>query len=245
MIRVIGNGMMANAASALYSTYPVTVFASGVSNSRARAKSAYQREIDLLQKSMSDMSLLVYFSSFLAADGQSHYAVHKRYIEDLIKQNAASYIILRLPQVVGITNNDTLINYLVRTIARKEHLVIQTQAYRSLIDVEDVMRVLQQLINKKHSNITLPVGPCQPISVLDIVKMIETRVASNPSLVLSQAGNTQKADLTYLRQILGDNDPIFAEEYQCAVLEKYVMTLFELACVQNQHVIFEQRAKRP
>lgn len=234
ILSIVGNGMMAKSASVLSSDWPTTIFASGVSNSAETAQSSYQREIDLLQKAISDTSLFVYFSSYLAEDGNSVYAEHKRHIEELIKQETSNYIILRLPQVVGIASNNTLINYFVRAIVRKEYLALQKYAYRSLIDVEDVMRVLQTLIDKRLSNITISVGPSRPMKVTDIFKVIEEIVGGETSYEELETGTHQRADLTKLIQILGKNDPLFADGYQRCVLEKYALKLLHLNQINIQ-----------
>jgi nucleoside-diphosphate-sugar epimerase len=227
-VEIVGNGMMARAASVLNSNVPVTVFASGVSNSNEKVASEYQREIDLLEKSISNNSLFVYFSSYLAEDGDSQYAQHKRNAEDIVKQTGIRYLILRLPQVVGITYNNTLMNYIVKSIARKQHVLLQKHAYRSLIDVEDVMRVLQLLINKKYINLTLSVGPNQPINVIDIFKLVEEVLGSGTSYEELDSGSMQLANLTKLKKILGNKDVLFDEKYQKCVIEKYAKQLFQL-----------------
>ncbi|AFJ01904.1 NAD dependent epimerase/dehydratase family protein [Methylophaga frappieri] len=234
-IEIVGNGMMARAASVMRANLPVTIFASGVSNSNEKDVSAYRREINLLERSISDNALFVYFSSYLAEDGDSKYARHKRNVETIVKQTATRYIILRLPQVVGITGNNTLMNYFVKAITREEPVLLQKHAYRSLIDVVDVMRVLQLLIDKNDINLTLAVGPEQPINVIEIFKLVEEAIGCLTRYKEIDTGSKQFANLSELKKILGNKDVLFDDQYQKRVIEKYAMELFHLNQINFQN----------
>ena len=60
---IIGNGLLANAFKCLpQQENSVIIFASGVSNSKEFSKAAFDREKNLLLKSIKDDAMLVYFS---------------------------------------------------------------------------------------------------------------------------------------------------------------------------------------
>ena len=113
---VIGKGMMARAFSLYRSNNNVVVFASGVSNSRESSRKAFFRERNLLRECIATNGnkIIVYFSTWSIYDRmlkETPYVQHKIKMEKIIQRHAGTYLILRLPQVVGKTNNRTLINY--------------------------------------------------------------------------------------------------------------------------------------
>ena len=113
---IIGSGLLAQTFSQYAGSDKVLVFASGVSNSSASAVSAFEREISLLKSHIDTKMKLVYFSTVSVYDpdlSSSPYILHKRKIEQLITQECDSYIIFRLPILLGRTNNpNTLCNYI-------------------------------------------------------------------------------------------------------------------------------------
>ena len=115
---VIGNGLLASAVAKLPdSLVPTCYFASGVSNSACCDLKEFDRERQLLLRSCKDLKsniTLAYFSTCSIYDTpvDSMYVAHKCEMEHIVAQRG-NYIVFRLPQVVGLSNNRaTLTNYI-------------------------------------------------------------------------------------------------------------------------------------
>ena len=114
---IVGHGLIATAFKhSIFDSAHYVVFASGVSNSMESDPRAYVREMDLLDQYIAKNKTLIYFSTTSVFDPtkkDSAYIRHKLNIEHRIAEQAASYLIVRLPILVGRTTNpNTLINYL-------------------------------------------------------------------------------------------------------------------------------------
>src|SRR5258706_941095 len=144
---IVGNGLIASAfnKAGFHSTRHV-IFASGVSNSSETNPKAFDREISLIKNHLAKNTTFVYFSTtsiFDPSKQDSVYIEHKKTIETLIRDGAQSYIIVRLPIMVGPTNNPhTLINYLVNAIITQKPLQLHKNACRHLLDIDDLVGLL-------------------------------------------------------------------------------------------------------
>ncbi len=114
---IIGNGMMANAFEKYSNDNDIVIFASGVSNSKAKDKDAFHREESLLSKTIKENpeKTIVYFSTCSIYDdsvNKTAYVLHKKNMENLIYKLCQHFYIFRLPQVIGKTKSPTLVNFL-------------------------------------------------------------------------------------------------------------------------------------
>ncbi len=128
----------------------VTFYAAGVSNSEAIDVRDFERERSRLMASLDPERTLVYFST--CSTDASPYVAHKREMERIV-QAQPSWLILRLPIVAGRTSNPhTLLNYLYARISRSERFVLHEKARRNVIDVGDVVRAAEWLLNDGARN---------------------------------------------------------------------------------------------
>ncbi len=113
---IIGNGLLANEFDVYKNSNDVTIFASGVSNSNEKRGGEFEREMRLLRSEADndECRLLIYFSStkvFESGDNDNLYIKHKKDVEKFINENFKSFLIFRLPQVIGKGGNpNTLAN---------------------------------------------------------------------------------------------------------------------------------------
>src|SRR5690349_6695322 len=103
---VIGNGMIAKRFNSYKDNKDVLIFASGVSNSKNRNQAQYDRESDLLEKTIeaNPSKVLVYFSTCSIKDpgeANSPYVEHKKQLEDLIQKKLERYYIFRVSNIAG------------------------------------------------------------------------------------------------------------------------------------------------
>src|SRR4051812_10768662 len=157
---IIGNGLLAQAFAPLFrDDADVMVFASGVSNSRETRAEEFARERELLEEALALDKFTVYFSTCSVHDAEqaaSPYVIHKRELEQMVRERATLSTIFRLPQVVGATPNPfTLTNYLFEQISTGKPFHVWLNARRNLIDVADVARIGERLIREhKADNLT-------------------------------------------------------------------------------------------
>lgn len=175
---VIGKGLIGEAFSIYKDNNNVLIFASGVSNSKNEIQSEFDREFELVKAQNKSTRLFVYFSTCSISDPslkKSKYIEHKLSIEKYIQLNFESYLIIRLPNVIGKTKNPfTLTNFFFNSVLDNRHINIQKYAYRYLIEVNDVYKVVNALIQSgtplnKVANLVIS----NKISALEIVHQFE------------------------------------------------------------------------
>jgi hypothetical protein len=144
---ILGRGLIATAfINSVFDSPLYVVFASGVSNSMESDPKAYARELALLESSITKNTTILYFSTtsiFDPTKQDTPYIHHKLSIEQRIQEKAESYIIVRLPILVGRTSNPhTLINFMVSAIREKRAIDVHARACRHLLDIDDLIPML-------------------------------------------------------------------------------------------------------
>jgi nucleoside-diphosphate-sugar epimerase len=203
---IIGNGLLARSFAAdRLAELKATVFASGVSNSSETDPTAFEREGHLLVKALNNaQGRFVYFSTCSVTDPdrvETHYVRHKLKMERLIAERD-EYLILRLPQVVGRTDNPhTLSNYLASRIRNAEPLHIWVKAVRCLIDVEDVARLTLHLVeNRLETSTALDLAPPENVTLLELVSMLEATLDKKATIdFVDRGGGATPDSATFVR----------------------------------------------
>lgn len=188
---VIGNGLIANCFREYTEIDSVLIFASGVSNSQQVDPIAFKREHDLVAKFKDKKSLFIYFSTCSIQDPSlsgSAYIQHKLKVEKYIIENFEKYWIVRLPNVVGRSNNPTtLANYLFNAISQGKEFVIFKKAYRYFIDVADVQSAITNMISSARlgSGIYNLLYPLR-VPVSDLVALFERKIGKQAKYVINE-----------------------------------------------------------
>ena len=225
---IVGQGLLARAFSARYDRDPaVTVFASGVSNSTETRHEAFARERALLAPLLGRGTRVVYFGSCASATDDasraSPYMRHKRAMEELVA-GSPDGVVLRLPQVVGVTPNpNTLTNFLRDHILSATAFTVWTNAERNLIDVDHVAAIGARLIDGARSGgpRVFSVASADPLPMPAIVAIFE-RVLGRRALCTAEPKggplHIQAAEALAVAGELGiDLGPGYAE----SVIRKY------------------------
>ena len=180
----------------------VTVFASGVSNSLEDRKKEFHREQELLIESLGGLSrsLLIYFGTCSIYDPSmrgTHYIRHKLKMEQIIVDSGLPYLIFRLPQIVGKSNNDsTLTNYLFSNILHEHHFYVWKKAIRFLVDIADVVRYVSYVFDdRKEFNRTINffMSSC---NVFEIVSIFEDIIGKKAHYTLLEKGEPYSIPIT-------------------------------------------------
>ncbi|MEO6133111.1 MAG: NAD-dependent epimerase/dehydratase family protein [Saprospiraceae bacterium] len=176
---IVGHGLVASAfISSVFDSDQYIVFASGISNSTESNDAAFIREIALLDQFLSKNKTLIYFSTtsiFDPTKKDTPYILHKLKIEHLIMAHVESYMIVRLPILIGHTNNPfTLINFLVTAIREKIKIQLHTRACRHLLDVDDLVPALTPFHSHSKRQVTINILGSKKISVPLLVTKLES-----------------------------------------------------------------------
>jgi hypothetical protein len=228
-MKLIGNGLLAR--SFLNSQLPedCVIIASGVSNSLEQRACEFEREANLIQDTIQKNPevKIVYFSTTSVLQlHKTPYTKHKLAMEGLIAAGAKYFHIFRLPQLVGIVKNSTLISFFVESIIQGRKLSLQSQAKRNLVDVEDFVRLAKFLIeNNIEQNRIMTVAGRYNVSVLEIVDEIAAILNKEILFEIIEGGEGISLDIGLLESYIRLNDPILFPDYWKAVLRKYVPLL--------------------
>lgn len=205
---IIGNGMVAKGFSSYRDVENVVIFAKGVSNSKETKLESFNRERDELKLALEQNknSHFVYFSTCSIYDedlNDSQYTVHKLKMEQLIENSGNNFNIFRLPQVVGHTNNETLVNFFKASILKREKFTVLKYAKRNLIDIEDVFKICSFIINNKiFLNSITNIATKEKTSVIQIVKSIEEVLGEEAIYNIVNSGSEYDIDVTRIEPVL-------------------------------------------
>jgi len=167
------------------------IFASGVSDSNETNEEQYHREIELVYNTLTDNPELtfVYFSCILADVSRNRYYDHKLEIEELIKENTDSYVIFRVPQIVGNGGNkNNLFNAFKTSAINNDDMIIYTDAERAIIDIDDLVEIVKfccaTLIGTTHK-----ISYIEKITAHDLYQKIAWRLGTTPIIMLKESPN--------------------------------------------------------
>jgi len=191
---VIGTGLIASAFDpGAIAALGATVFASGVSNSQETGIPAFARERQLLSEALEGAGegCFIYFSTCSVTDphrASTPYALHKLAMEALVTTRPG-FIVLRLPQVVGVTRNpNTLTNFLADRINRGLPLEVWSNATRCLIDVDTVASLTTTLIGTGRSDLLSDLAPPEIVTMPELVRMMEQALGKTAQYKLVAQG---------------------------------------------------------
>lgn len=225
---IYGNGLIASAfRKKAYRNNRYIIFASGVSNSSENRSSEFLREKNNLLACIDSGHFPVYFSTCSIYDlslRNSFYVQHKLEMESICKR-AKSFLIFRLPQVVGVSSNpNTITNYLFNKISTYSKFELWANVSRVLIDVEDVVLIVNYVIeNNLIEKSTINVGHEYPISALEIVEIFESILKVKANYDLVNKGVVYSIDTKFISSITKLIGIEFDSEYSKKLLYKYYM----------------------
>jgi nucleoside-diphosphate-sugar epimerase len=225
---IIGSGLLARAFAQYRQHSDVCIYAAGVSNSSSTDSCEFARDrarlVAALQ-SVNDVSAFVYFGTCSVADPVSWhtpYVQHKLAMEQLVAEHP-HHLILRLPQVAGHTPNPhTLLNFLYARIVRSEVFSVWCNAYRNIIDIDDVATLANLLIENltmRHCTLNIA-NPCS-YSMPEIVNEMERVVGKKAIFNMVESGVYYEIEVTTMLPVLAKTQIIFDEHYLNRVLRKY------------------------
>lgn len=229
---IIGNGQLAKAFTKRDQENTV-IFASGVANSKCTEQAQFERERDLLLKTLSQNpeKTLAYFSS-CALSSQTYpknpYYDHKAKMEALIAAHTKNYYIFRIPQLFGkLKKHNTLINYLYMQIANGETFSIYNDAHRYVVEIEDVVTFVCEYLKVKPSVRVIDVANMYRYSIMEIVEILEELTGRKAHYDVVEKSDHYTLDLTSMERFLEEHhlDLGFSKGYLFVKLKQQFDTL--------------------
>lgn len=209
---IVGSGQIAKAFQDSEELSQYVIFASGVANSACTDEHEFDREKNLLIKHLNELNgrAIVYFSSCaLSADGYllTPYYEHKKKMECLIKSYTDQYFIFRVPQLFGkMKKHPTLINYLFYAIKEQKEFKVYDGAYRYLIELSDLKKIVLAYIKLKDKGVVLDVANTYRYSILDIVEELEELLSIKAQYHKVRADDSYTIDLSPLERFVHSTD---------------------------------------
>jgi nucleoside-diphosphate-sugar epimerase len=142
-------------------------------------------------------------------------------MELLIQNNFKQYIIVRLPQVIGKSNNNsTLINFLVNSIKNNIKIQLYNNATRYFIETEDLVLIFKNLIKNKNNynkihDIAIPIK----YTIFEIVSTLEKILNINSDFEIVNGGVDYNLKLSTVENILQNLNLVYNKSY----LEKSIL----------------------
>lgn len=225
---VVGNGLIASQFYDYKRNDLVVIFASGVSNSSNIAAEPFERELQLLKSVYEKNSdkKLVYFSTSSISDRESKnnkYVKHKLEMENWIKQSVTLFTIFRLTNPIGKNNNpNTVFNFFVNHILSKTPFVVWQNAFRNIMDIDDMYRICHYILNKDlFLNEVVVVANPKSYPVINIVHEIENYFETKGNFTLLDKGNDLHIDTAPIAPIIEKLSIQFDKDYLQKILNKY------------------------
>ena len=231
---IIGNGFIAGnfkSYSKLLKKLNIYLYACGVSNSQCTNIRILEKDFKTLvnfQKKYDQNKKILYFSTCGIYDPSRKnkpYFVNKVKIEKFIKRNFINYLIIRVPEIVGKSNNKkNLINFLYEKITKKKKFNLWLKSTRSIIDIDDLSKILIFIIkNKNIKNKIINIANPKKISILNIVKEIErlTSIKAKYKLIKIKKSKGWKINTFYIKDVMTKIKIKFDKKYLKRVLRKY------------------------
>lgn len=220
---IVGKGLIANLFTEI-DLDEVVFFASGVSNSSETRKEEFLREQNLVEQTLvnNPEKLFIYFSTCSIYDSSKYnslYVLHKLHIEEIIKQKAEHFLVLRVSNAVGRGGNPNLLmNYLSRQILNDQELVVHQHATRNLIDVEDVKKITLKYINLKKWNKIVNVAYSENFNIPEIIQALEKNYAQFAKKIIENKGEHYSIDIHELDY---EFELTSKESYLKNIIDKY------------------------
>jgi nucleoside-diphosphate-sugar epimerase len=154
---------------------------------------------------------------------QSPYVLHKIKMENFIMEHCPRFVIFRITNPIGHTNNThTVVNYFIKNIIEQHEFEVWENAGRNIIDLDDMYLVCNEIIKQKmFTNSIVNIANPKNYSVLYIIYCIEKHFGITGNYRLADKGggpviDTGKADSLYAAFNIH-----FNEDYLPKLLRKY------------------------
>jgi len=225
---IIGKGMVAKGFNSYEKNNEVLIFASGVSNSANTDPVEFEKEHDLLLDTIlqNPGKKFIYFSTCSVYDvslRNAPYVLHKLRMESLIETQHPDYLIFRVSNIAGKTNNPhTVLNYFYNHITEGSHFDLWENAKRNIISIEDLYKICDCIIQEDaFKNEIINVANPVTYTVQYIVSELEKFTGRKANYSKCQKGGGPIINLSKAESYIAGQDIHFNDTYLQKVLQIY------------------------
>lgn len=198
---IVGKGFIANQLKEYKENKNIIIFASGVSNSNEINPEMFLKEQSMIKSFSKEESLFIYFSSCCVKDSiakHSLYGQHKLNMEKEITNSFKNYLILRLPNILGISKNkNTFFNFFYDGIINEKELTIHPNSIRYFIDIADLNNIVKMFIELKIKNRIIDTAFQNPIKVIKCLEILEKSIGKKAVININKKYSTLKLSLDF------------------------------------------------
>lgn len=225
---VVGNGLIAN----LFKNHDdenVVFFASGVSNSLENNQLNFDREENLVRKTLEENpdKLFVYFSTcsiYDSSKAESLYVLHKLNMESIVSKSAHKFLILRVSNAVGKGGNpNLLLNFIYDSLKNQKTIQVHQKATRNLIDSIDIQQITLLLIESKRKNAIINLAYLHEFGIQEIIETMSSVLQIAPKMKFIESGNFYQIAISDIKNYFETNNLTNKSEYLKNMVEKYYL----------------------
>ena len=227
---IVGSGFIAKSFKSknrFFKKNKCLLYAAGVSNSNSKNRRIFTKDFNRLKKikNFSSNLKIIYISSCSIGDptrNNSIFIKNKIKIEKLIKKYFKSYLIIRLPEIIGKNKNkNTLVNFFYNNIKKNKKMILYKNAFRNFIYIGDVINILNEIIKKKNNNLKIKIASSNMTNVYKIVNIFEKLLNKKANLNFRKYTNKKfKININKIKNLKSFKKINFNENY----LNKYLAT---------------------
>ncbi|GAA3464804.1 NAD-dependent epimerase/dehydratase family protein [Saccharothrix longispora] len=199
-MEIVGRGFVARNLSRVAHRHPhALVLAAGVSSTSVLSREMFSREADLVLDALDrcrrgDRTLVFFSSASHAMYGSttsparedvptstdSAYGDHKRRLEALVRSSGVPWLILRMSHAIGCWQREhQLLPNFVKQIGSGS-VKLYEGTYRDLVDVLDVVRAVDALLDLGVRDEVVNVASGTPWPVADLARAMADRMGASP-----------------------------------------------------------------
>ena len=157
----------------------------------------YKFEVNVFKKFLKKVSqdkTIIYISTLSVNNKELKndlYVQNKLIIENLVKKNLISFIILRLPQIVGKNKNkNTLTNSIYNLISKNKEIKLWKGSIRNIIDIDDLKLIIEKYLNNKPlKNSIINIYNPTSIKIENLVNIFEKILSKKAKITISTQRN--------------------------------------------------------
>jgi nucleoside-diphosphate-sugar epimerase len=239
---VVGSGMVARAFQTAAVDLPDAVIcASGVADSRCTDIGAFEREralvADLAERATASGSVLVYLSGapvYGPGDAVhaetddpapvSPYGRHKLACEQLVAASGASFLVLRLPNIVGTGGNPSQLVPSLVAQAASGLVTLREGASRDLLDVMDLVAIVALLLRAQVTDVVVNVASGVSTPIERLAEQVAAILGVSPAVEIVGGGDRQAFSTDLVRSLVPQY-PTFDAAYPARVLGRHVPSI--------------------
>jgi len=225
---VLGSGLVAGGFKEFARDDRYVVFASGVSDSTTQDKAAFEREEQLLEKTIREHAdkTVVYFGTCSVYDPSQRelpYVAHKLAMETMLEERHPHYHIFRLSNLAGSTRNPhTVLNFFAQHIRTGEFFFAWKHAYRNIVDIDDAVALCSHIMRSgSFRNQVVNIANSINYAVPEIIGALETILHKKGNYDLIDKGSNPEIDTDPIADLIRILDIRFDKGYLDRSIRKY------------------------